>query len=200
MPKDWLKRDISWSFISSFEYSPEQWYDRYVLHKSQHETSEMAFGKAIGEKLASDPKFLPQIPRHSKMEHQFKDVKFGKLTLVGYADTFCDKTFKKLSEFKTGKRAWDQKRADEHGQIDMYLLMNWIINKVKPEEVDVTLVWMPTEDRGDFSIAFVKDIENKIKIFNTKRTMLDILKFGKRLNDVYKEMKKYVKERQKLEN
>lgn len=191
---DWTKRSLSWSAISSFSYDPEQWYQKYVLNIQQDTTKEMEFGSAIGKKLELDPSFLPQIQRHNKMEHEFV-VKFGKLQLIGFADSFCDKTFKKLAEFKTGKKAWDQKRADEHGQIDMYLLMNYIINKVKPEEVEVDLVWMPTQDNSDFSISFVEPIVDNIKIFRTKRTMADILRFGERIKRTYKDMEAYAERR-----
>lgn len=187
---NWKNRPLSWSAISSFEYDPEQWYTKYVLNIYPEPTKEMTFGSLVGKKIETNPKFLPMIPRHSIMEFPFK-CKFGKIELVGFADTFCDKTFRKLGEFKTGKRAWDQKRVDEHGQIDMYLLMNFVMHKVKPEEVEVQLVWMPTMERSDFSIFFVPDVVEKIKIFKTKRTMVDILRFGERINKTVKAMTKY---------
>jgi len=183
-------RPLSWSAISSFEYDPSQWYESYILGK-RSSSREMEFGSMIGKKLETDPTFLPMIERHSKMEHPF-NVVFNKIPLVGYADTFCDKTNKKLGEFKTGKKAWNQKRVDEHGQLTMYCLMHYITHKVKPEDVDITLVWMPTQDNGDFSISFVEPIEKNIKIFKTKRTMMQILAFGSRINKVIKEMEDYV--------
>lgn len=154
----------------------------------------MTFGSLVGKRLETDPKFLPMIPRHSTMEFPFT-CKFGKVTagLVGYADTFCDKTFKKLGEYKTGKKEWTQKRVDEHLQIDMYLLMNFIMHKIKPEDVEITLVWMPTMERNDFSIFFVPDVEKKIKIFKTKRTMIDILRFGEMINNIYSAMEDYAR-------
>ena len=191
MKIDFNQRPLSWSSISSFEYNPESWYRKYILGEKDPDSKEMIFGKEIGKRLETDPTFLPQIERHSKMEHPFS-VMFNGIKLVGYADSFCDKTFKKLSEFKTGKKAWNKNRVDEHGQLDMYLLMNYITNKVKPEDVEVTLVWMPTKEDGDFSIKFVEPIEENIKMFKTKRTMLDILKFGQRINDTVKSMQEYV--------
>ncbi len=190
----WEDRPMSWSQISSFEWDKEQWYQKYYLNLSPDTTAEMEFGKKIGRMLETNPKFLPMIPRHNKMEHPFV-CKFGKIPagLIGYGDTFCDITFKKGGEFKTGKKAWDQKRADEHGQITMYLLMNYIMTKVKPEEVDFFLAWMPTQDNGDFSISFVEPIEKNIKIFKTKRTMMDILQFGKRINNIHTQMLEYIK-------
>ena len=218
---DWKDRPLSWSAISSFEWDPEQWYQRYVVHgacKRATDTTpaycmitlcndpdcpaiktspEMIFGSTIGKKLETDPKFLPQVPRHSKMEHEFKcPFKGVRAGLVGYADSFCRITDKKLAEYKTGKKAWDQLRADLHGQLTMYLLMNYILKKIRPEDVEIMLIWMPTKDNGDFSISFIEPIEKHIKIFYTKRTMMDILQFGKRINTVYAAMEKYAEGRQ----
>lgn len=186
-------RPLSWTAISSFQYNPEQWYKKYVLGEDLGTSREMKFGKIVGKKLETDLKYLPQIPRHSKMEHPFK-VMFGKIPMTGYADTFCDKTNRKLAEYKTGKKPWTQKRVDEHGQIDMYCLMNLITNKIRPEDVEITLAWMPTQDNGDFSISFVEPIEKNIKIFRTKRTTTQILNFGAFINQIYKEMEKYAQE------
>ena len=191
----WQNRAFSWSQITSFDYSPEQWFKRYFMADEEFiETEEMRFGKIIGERLASDPKFLPEVPRLSKFEHPF-NVMFGKIPLVGYADSFCDKTNKKLYEYKTGVKKWDQKRADEHGQIDMYLLMNYITNKIRPEEMQVKLVWLPTKRKedGDFKVTIDFVDGMKPQIFSTKRTMQDILNFGARLNRVHKEMEDYAK-------
>lgn len=182
------KRPLSWSAISSFEYDPEQWYKKYVLRQEEEKSKEMEFGSLIGKKLETDPTYLPDVIRHSKMEHAF-NVVFNKIPLVGYADSFCDKTFRKLAEFKTGKKEWTQKRADEHGQIDMYLLMNFITNKVKPEDVEVTLVWLPTQDNGDFSISFIPNM--KPIPFKTKRTTKQVLEFGARIKRTYLAMEKY---------
>lgn len=196
--KRWKERDLSWSQISSFEYDPDQWYRRYFEREEQFETAEMAFGKVIGERMANDPTFLPFIKRLDISEHPFRVV-FDKIRMVGYADFFCSKTGKKIQELKTGVKAWDQKRADEHGQIDMYLLMHFITTKTKPEDVEIELIWLPTEraENGDFQIdiKFVEPIEENYKIFKTKRTMADILNFGSRIRRVYKEMEAYARHR-----
>lgn len=184
-------RPLSWSAISSFEYDPEQWYCRYILNEKSPESKEMIFGKLIGKRLETEPTFLPMIERYSKMEYPFSVV-FNGIKLVGYADTFCDKTFKKLGEYKTGKKSWDKKRVDTHGQIDMYCLMNYIQNKIRPEDVEIKLAWMPTQENGDFTMSFIEPIEKNIKIFSTKRNMSDILKFGARINETVIKMQEYV--------
>lgn len=183
-------RPLSWSSLSSFEWSPEQWYERYILAKKEEPSEEMKFGKLVGERLASDPLFMPHIPRLGTYEYELK-CKLGKIPLTGFMDDF--KAPNKMSEFKTGVKPWDQSRADSHGQIDMYLLMHYLINKVKPEDMSVNIYWMPTEKTGDFKIKFVD--ENDVRVFKTKRTMRQILEFGARINATVKTMELYVNSR-----
>lgn len=187
-------RPLSWSAISSFEYDPEQWYKKYVLKEEQEETKEMLFGKKLATALelgrCEIPDLVAKLPY--KKEHPFKVV-FGKIPLIGFADDFDHKTFRTLNEVKTGKKTWDQKRADEHGQFDMYLLMNYITNKVPPEEVRCFLHWLPTQDNGDFTISFIEPI--RVHTFETKRTMAQVLGFGARINRVYREMELYCQTR-----
>lgn len=183
-------RPLSWSNISSWQYDKEQWAKKYLLLIKDPPSREMIFGSMIGKKLETDPTFLPQLPRQSKMEYAF-NVEFSGIKLIGFADTFCDKTFKFLGETKTGKKEWDQKRVDGHGQLTMYCLQNFIQNKIKPDDVDITLSWLPTQELEDFSIAFVDPIEETMKHFKTKRTMEDVLKFAAEIKRIYKEMEAY---------
>lgn len=184
------KRPLSWSAISSFEYNPEQWYRKYVLGIEEKPNPAMLFGKLVGERIASDPTFLPNLPRLSLYEYEQPDglrSMFGKIPLLGYIDSYEPHTT--LFEYKTGQRLWTQKRVDEHGQIDMYLLLLWLKYKIKPTDIAVTLFWMPTQDNSDFNISFIN--EKKIYPFPTTRTLQDILNFGARINRVYKEMDEY---------
>ena len=191
----WKRRPVSWSQISSFEYDPEQWFKRYFLGE-ESTSPELEFGKKVGKLLETDPTFLPQIKRQSKMEHEFK-CEFKGMELIGYADSFCTITNKKMEEYKSGVKLWDQKRVDEHGQITQYALMHFVMTKIPPEELEITLWWMPTkrEESGDFKvkISFIEPIEKNIKMFHTKRTMRDVLIFGERINKTRKEMEKYAK-------
>ena len=194
------KRPLSWSAISSFEYDPEQWYKRYILGEKTPENAEMKFGKFIGEKIATDPTFMPFVPRLGKHEHELR-VMFGKIALIGFMDDFCAVSRKKMYELKTGVKEWDQKRVDEHGQITLYNLLHYITEKVKPEDMENTLIWLPTKrtENGNFEvkIEFVEPIEKTMKIFKTKRTMADILQFGARINRIVGEMNKYVLDKTK---
>jgi hypothetical protein len=158
----------------------------------------MELGTSVGKRLETDPTYLPQVPRLGKDEYKFL-VKLDKnITLTGFADTFNHITCKELGERKTGA-LWDQAKVDEHGQITLYCLMNYIQNKIKPEDTDIHLCWLPTEEitDGSFNSQFklVDNIEDNIKIFKTKRTMSDILKFVSFIKETFKEMEKYVKQK-----
>lgn len=189
------KRPLSWSAMSSFEYDPEQWYRRYFLNEEQAPSAEMLFGKKFADACEARKPLAP-VTLLCKMEQPFKVV-FNKVPLVGYADTYCQKTKAHIGEYKTGKMkstgadSWDQKRVDEHGQITMYALMNYITNKKKPEDCKFFLEWVPTVQAGDFSIDLLKPV--KVYHFDTKRTMRDILDFGARINRTVKAMQDYVR-------
>ena len=196
---DW-DRALSWSQISSFEYDKEQWYRKYVLKQKQPTTPAMEFGKTTGERIEKDKKYLPQIPRQIVMEYEFEAVyefKFRihqkkRVKLTGFADSFGDAIFR-LEEYKTGKisKPWTQKRADQHGQITMYLFMKWLKERIPPERFTCGLHWMPTEELPDGTVQFVEPIEDYIKHFETKRTMKDLREFAQRIERSIEAMVSY---------
>lgn len=188
------ERPLSWSQISSFEYDKEAWYDKYILKKKPEETEALRFGKQVGERLETDQSFLTQIPRDGVMEHPMK-AKFGNVWLVGYADCYR-KTPPRLDEYKSGKKPWDKKRVDEHGQLTLYCLLEYLLSGTKPEDTEIWLHWMPTKENGDFSVTFNG---NDFEHFQTTRTMKDILEFGMRINKTVKEMYEYVDKKTCLE-
>lgn len=182
-------RPLSWSAISSFEYDPEQWYRKYVLGIEEKPNAAMLFGKTVGERIAKDPTFLPHLSRLSHFEFELH-AHFCDIPLLGYIDSYEPHEY--LFEYKTGKRGkneWTQKKADTHGQIDMYLLLLWLKYRVKPYDVACTIFWMPTKEGSDFNISFID--EKKIQAFPTVRNMHDITNFGLRINKRYKEMIAY---------
>lgn len=183
------ERPLSWSALSSWNYDKEQWYKKYVLCREQPASKEMIFGKSIGEQYASDPTFLPYLPRNLVFEYPLFG-KLGGLALIGYIDSYTPHT--DLIEIKTGKKEWTQKRVDEHQQFDMYLLLLKIQHKVNPEDVRCRLVWLPTVLTGDFAISL---IDTPPVIFETKRTTKDILLFGAQVMDIYKQMQRYAETR-----
>ncbi len=189
--KSYYKKPLSWSQLSSFEYAPQEWYSRYVLGKKQQANQAMVFGSYVGEKIAKDKKFIPKLPRLPIFEYKLS-ASFDGIPLIGYIDSYKPHT--RLYEYKTGKPAWTQKRADTHGQIDMYLLIIYLAYKVRPEDIECKLMWLPTQENGDFSVSLINPVN--IHIFDTRRTMVDILRFGDRIKNTIVEMNNYAEMRE----
>lgn len=196
MTKDFFKtRPLSWSAISSFEYDKEKWYETYILGKRQT-SKEMTFGSMVDKRIQDDPKFLPDLPRYPLMQYDMK-VKFGDIMLTGRPDGLDLDNFL-LADYKTGKNKWDKKRADETGQLTMYLLLVYVTHKIPPEKFDCMIHWLPTQENGDFTITFKKKMKHQT--FKTKRNMTDLLRFGVRINKITQEMIDYANNYEKENN
>jgi len=194
------RRPLSWSSISSFTFSPEskeKWYSNYILDRREPPSPELIFGSKIGKLLETDPTYLPEIPRHNKMENQWDCVYKG-IKITGRCDSFCITTKSKLLEYKTGKRGtyeWSQKKVNEFGQISFYCALNFITYKVKPEDMEIQLIWMPTKKETSGSFLDTISFDGDIQFFKTKRTMTQIIKFLNYVEDVYKDMESFIEEK-----
>lgn len=182
-----LNRPLSWSSINSFRYDPNEWYEKYINGKKGRNTGPLVFGKNVGERLASEQDFLPHVPRLKEYEHELS-VKIGKIQCIGFLDNF-DLDNRAFSEFKTGK-SWTQDKANKHGQLDMYAAMIYLKYGIKPEDLRISLIWLPTEEQQDFRTDFVKDM--KPMIFPIKKTMRDILTFMAEVHVIHKEMQDFI--------
>lgn len=184
---DTTKRPLSWSQISCFEWNKEVWYKRYILNEKQDENQAMKFGKMIGEKLAGDSTFMPAIPRYHIYEYKLLG-RIGDIHMIGFIDGF-DLKKKLLMELKTGKK-WDKKKAETHGQIDLYCALLYIMHKIDPEDLDIRLIWLETEETGDFETRFIKDMEPVV--FKVKKSMVDVVNMLARVKRIYSEMEEFI--------
>jgi hypothetical protein len=200
-PKEFADRDlhiillfpkVSWSSMNQFEsYDREKWYDQYVLgNRNTNINGAMQIGINVGERLVADPAFLPQVPRPMIYEQQLS-AQFGKIELVGHLDGFSP-NIPELLEYKTSAnpKKWNQKSVDEHGQLDFYALLLWLNYKIDPKKLKIRLVAIPVADTGSFE--FEVDGSQSIRIFNTHRSMADIMRFGMRINKVHAEMREFI--------
>lgn len=181
------KRPLSWSAISSFEWDPEQWYKRYILGVKDKPTPELEFGKMVADSLATDAPMVP-FEQYSILEQKLF-FKFGGIQMVGYIDTFTSVGWK-FREFKTGKKEWTQKRANEHGQLKFYTLGIGILWNIKPEDITVHLDWAPTEEGWDVPIQLIQPI--KMQSFPVKITTKDLEDFKLRILKTVGEMQRYI--------
>lgn len=203
-----LKRPLSYSAISSFKWNPSQWHSKYVLKEIPEITPELEFGSMIDKRIQDDPQFLPQLIRYPILQHEMRCM-FGDIPLLGFADTFVPANSRHISlkgdvfyknpairDYKTGRQPWTQKRADETGQLTMYLLMLWLQHKIRPEDVECYIDWLPTH-YVDNKIAFIEPVE--IHTFKTKRTMSQVLMFAQDIKDVWAEMEEFAQRQEELE-
>lgn len=182
------KRPLSWSAISSFEWNKSQWYKKYILGELPEMTPELEFGSYVDKRIQSDADFLPALERYPIMQHKMTGT-FNKIPLIGYADGFDPNPKKmRLKDDKTGRKPWDQKRADETGQLTMYLFMLYLRDKIQPEDVECYIDWLPTHIE-DGKIVFIK--EGDIRTFKTRRSMREVLAFGQRIKDTWEQMEAY---------
>lgn len=194
-------RPLSHSQLNTWAYSKEDWYNKYILNKPIEPSPEMEFGKKFAEAIENGKPLAP-VTLLPAVEHKFEFI-FSGIHCVGYADTFDNVTFKQLGEYKTGNKIWDKKRVDDHEQFDFYCLGNYIINKVKPDDMSLFLECVQTKKtphrssglskKGEYTISLKKPI--KVYRFETKRTMADMLKFCNKIKKTVKEMEEFCKEK-----
>lgn len=187
------ERPLSWSAISCFDDETwgdkEKWYERYVLGLKEKPSRELLFGSKIDKLLQSDPTFLPELERFPYQQYKL-EANYKGIPLIGFADDWDPYSdIKRLSDSKTGKNPWTQKKANETGQLTMYATMLYLNEGIKPEQIEFYIKWMQTVQHADLSIDFVKDM--KVKTFKTKRKMSDVLKFMNRIEKVHEDMQKY---------
>ncbi len=186
-----------WNFRSrdcNEKQARENWYQSYVLGIRQDpltEPGQIKAGKTIGEALTQDSNYLPEVPRPENYEFTVLPTKFGTFKITGHMDGFSPAT-NELLEYKTSssKTYWNQESVDKNDQISFYYLLLLHKFKIHPKDVRARLVYIPVEMKGDFS---VERNDDPVQIFETNRTMMDILLFGKKVSQTYKEMCDYVK-------
>lgn len=174
---------FSWSQLNAWEKNPNIYYEIYVLNMEAPFTKWMKKGKDLAEYLdkgTGDDEDIKQvadfIPRYKKSEFEIK-VKLEDINLLGYFDSFDDDTLD-LYEYKTGKK-YTQSMANKLGQLDFYALMVYLKYKKLPRSIK--LVWIETETIDD-EVKFT----GKIKIFEVKKTMKDIIKIVGRIHKAKK--------------
>ena len=194
---DIKKRPLSWSSLSSFEYDKIKWAKKYIDGEEEPPTKEMLFGNTVGGRISSDPLFLPEVPRYEIFEKKLIG-KIGDIKLIGFLDSF-QKDPMAILEYKTSssEKRWNQSSAEEHRQILFYLGLLWLNYGVQPELIKCDLVYIPVEEKGDFSMGLAK---KSVQIFNIKHTTMEVLNFLNYVKKVHAEMIKYAEEYVKLQN
>ena len=181
LPREYL----SWSQMSLFKRSPEQYRRYYILGEERGTTPEMEYGKRLADVLekGDDGKDIlisglySLLPKYKIPEKELT-AEAGGIKLLGKLDSYNPETHD-FYEYKTGKVPWTKRRADNHGQLTFYAMLIYLNYKVLPK---MKLIWAETEwDNGEIIAT------GRIKEFPTKRSLADILRF---MADIQKIAKK----------
>jgi len=173
------RRDyFSWSQLNTWEKDPNLYYEMYVLGLEAPFTKWMKKGKDLAEYLEKggdvddDIKCVADfIPQYKEKEYEIK-VEMEGIKLLGYLDSFDPKELN-IYEYKTGKK-YTQGMANKLGQLDFYTLMIYLKYGKLPRSIK--LIWIETETQDD-NVVFT----GKIKTFEVKKTMKDIIKISSRI-------------------
>lgn len=123
LPKSYL----SYSQISTWLYDKNKYRARYYRNESERPTKELLFGSAVAKGLETGAIVIPGLIEYSKQEEQIQ-IEIEGIPLFAYIDQFEPLEYK-FREIKTSKDrpngtpGWDQKRVDEHMQLDIYSLL-----------------------------------------------------------------------------
>ena len=196
-PKEFAERDlmsestfptITWSSMNAFlEYDKEKWYRNYVLGIRDEPNNAMKIGIEVGERIVSDPTFIPTLERPEIFEHNLKAT-LEHVPIRGHLDGSYP-NLPGIDEFKTStnKDRWSQEKVDTWGQITFYCLLYYLNFKIPPEKLQLRLWSIPIAEHGDFS--YTVGIPT---VYTTKRTLADILKFGVLIKQTHKEMSDFI--------
>lgn len=182
-------RPLSYSQLASFEYDPEQWWRNYVLEQRDPTTPAMAYGTYIGDLIGTPECPIPGLTPPGKKEYALQ-ASLGEIKLVGYCDHFCPDTLV-LHENKTSDKPdrWDQNKVHHHGQLTMYALMLFLRDKIKPEDIEMYLNFVPVVRGGD--MLYKLPDPPIFHSFPTSRNTMDIMKYSRYILDTVKKMEEY---------
>lgn len=182
---------LSWSALSIFKRSPQQYMECYFYGKRGYESLEMDFGKEFATFMESGKehpdkvvdialKSIPRLPLSEVAITSKLTSEWGPIPLLGKLDRYDPKTHA-FDEYKTGRRKWTATMTQNHGQMKFYALILWLNHGVIDQKKN--LVWIETENT-DEGIRPTGRIETYPVII----TLSDILIFAKEVTNIAKQI------------
>ena len=185
-----IKRPLSYSQLSCWDYNKEEWYKRYIIGQPYKTNSAMNAGNVVGDSIGTEKSLVPDLVPPGVKEFKLT-AQIGDIYLIGYADHYCPET-KVLHENKTStnRRKWTQGAVDRHKQLDMYCLMLALTHNTAPEDVEIYLNYIPVIEGQDMKYYLPDPVT--YRQFETKRTTEQIEAFAKEIQSTVEEMHEYV--------
>jgi len=195
MTNRFIARPLSYSQLSSFEWSPDEWYASYILGRREPPNDAMLLGTKVGDSIGTPESLVPTLTPPGVKEYAMR-ASLGDIHMVGFADHYCVDS-KVLHENKTTDKPgkWTQASVDKHKQLDMYALLLWLQDKTPPHEVEMFLNYIPVERKG---VTLRLPAEPVYYQFPTYRTRLQVAQYASYVKRTVKEMDKYIKARKSL--
>jgi hypothetical protein len=189
--KEHFSQEEIYSYSQYNVFLKQGWkqYAQTYIYDEQRTNPAMLLGKRVALMIEHDEIQNDEVlehlrvwlPHYNHSEYVLKGVFCG-VPLIGHIDGFSEPPSLKLGEFKTGRK-WTQKMADETDQLTWYALLIHLNFGVKPEDIPMTLTWMPTEwNMGDPIVT------GEIINFETRRTMSDVIRVGKKIKDSWEKL------------
>ena len=183
-----LTRPLSYSQLASWEYNKEEWYRNYILGKRSPASAEMLAGTTIGDQIGTEtcPLGLANIGiKEYALLGMVDDIK-----LVGYIDIYNPET-KHLHENKTSPnvKRWNQRKADEHGQLTMYALLLEQQEGTPPEQIAMYLNFVPLRLAG---VTYTTYTPIVWKQYETRRTSEQVAAYKDYIRQTVKAMQEYI--------
>ncbi len=185
---------ISWSSLSLFERSPEQWAEVYLYGKQVPVNRGMAYGRTMADGLENgeatgDPVLdlmIAQLPKFELMDKPLEaEMPCGnrKIKILAKPDTMKE-DLSAFWEYKTGQAPWSQSKVDSFGQITFYNTAMYL--KTGKNDREMGLVHVQTV-KGE---AERIQPTGEIFTYRTKRSMSDTLKMMVRIKNAWEGMEK----------
>lgn len=187
-------RPLSYSQVSTWEYSKEEWYERYILNIPFEGNAATRFGNLIGDSIGTEKSLVPTLENPGIKEYELR-ASIGPICMIGLCDSYCPKT-KTLHENKTtaNTKKWNKQSVDNHKQLDMYALLLMLQDKTHPKDVKMFLNYIPVLKKG---LGEFKLPEPATYIqFPTKRTALQVANYANYIKQTVVEMEQWVKLRE----
>ena len=181
---------LSWTQVDMWMRSPDRYIRQYVHGASGFENSGMTFGKQASEALegaetddTAMEALVALLPHYAKREHEIKatmTTESGAVVLLGKLDTFGMDPIR-FREYKTGRVAWTQAKADRHKQLLHYAALIYLFFGKLPTEV--WLDWAETVEEDG-----VVRLTGRIVSFKVEITLLAVLGYLAVVTRVAKEI------------
>ncbi len=191
-----IKRPLSYSQLSAWEWNKEDWYQTYIKNRPRGKSSAMETGNIIGDSIGTDTSLVPALTPPGVKEYTLR-ARLGDIYMVGYCDHWCPNTLE-LNENKTAvnPKKWTQASVDKHGQLTMYALLLFLEHGISPEEVTMWLNYIRVIEGQDMRYYLPNPVE--LKRFPTKRTGEQLVEYTKYIQNTVADMNEYIVHRARL--